>query len=171
MEGCHSVNSIDPTDSKSSFVALTESFKIIDVFIENLKEKGLYDDATIVITGDHAAPHYKLSGPSDERRMAIFFKPSQTEVESQEALKISEAKVEQKNIMPTIFESIGETSEMAASLGDKSLYVTDSAERKYVWHTYFGNCVESIYKITGPGKDYDNWELVSKKTYNRCVMD
>ena len=171
MEGCHSVNSIDPTDQKSSFVALTESFRVIDVFIDNLKEKGLYDDATIVITGDHAAPHYKLSGVSDERRMAVFFKPSQTELESQENLKISQAKVEQKNIMPTVFESIGVVSDFAVELGSTSLYSTDSAERKYVWHTYFGNCVESIYKITGPGKDFENWNLVSKKTYNRCVMD
>ena len=171
MEGCHEVDSKDPQDSKSSVKMLKRSFKNIEVFIDNLKDKGLYDEATIIITGDHAAPNNNIGGVSGERRMAIFFKPSQTESESQEELKKSQAKVEQKNIMPTIFESIGETSTLAAELGDTSLYSTDSAERKYIWHTYFGNVVESVYKITGPGKDYDNWELVSKKTYNRNIMD
>lgn len=171
MEGCHEVESSDPDSSKSSITMLKKSFKVIDVFIDNLKEKGLYDDATIIITGDHAAPHNNITGVSGKRQMAVFFKPSQTEEDSKKALKKSQAKVEQKNIMPTIFESIGVTSELATRLGDKSLYLTNSNERKYIWHTYFGNCVESIYKVTGPGNDYDNWKLVSKKTYNRNIMD
>ena len=171
IEGCHEESSNNPDNKNSSYALLTKSFKIINTFIDNLKDKGLYDEATIVITGDHAAPYNHFVSVYNERRMALFFKPSQTEAESQEALKTSKAKVEQKNIMPTIFESIGVTSEIATANGDTSLFVTDSAERKHVWHTYVGDVTEYIYKITGDGSNFDNWHEISKKTYNRNVMD
>ncbi len=35
--------------------SITQSFKIISMYIKQLKELGLYDDATIIITGDHAS--------------------------------------------------------------------------------------------------------------------
>ncbi len=171
IEGCHEESSNNPDNKNSSYSLLTKSFKIINKFINNLKDKGLYDEATIVITGDHAAPYNHFVEVYNERRMALFFKPSQTEAESQEALKISKAKVEQKNIMPTIFESVGLTSEIATANGDTSLFVTDSAERKHVWHTYVGNVIEFIYKITGDGSNFDNWHEISKKTYNRNIMN
>ena len=171
IEGCHEESSNNPDNKNSSVALLEKSFKIINVFINNLKDKGLYDEATIVITGDHAAPYNHLVAVYNERRTALFFKPSQTVAESQEALKISKAKVEQKNIMPTIFESVGLTSEIATANGDTSLFVTDSAERKHVWHTYVGNVTEFIYKITGDGSNFDNWHEVSRKSFNRNVMD
>ena len=161
----------NPNNKNSSYALLEKSFKIINKFIDNLRDKGLYDEATIVITGDHAAPYNHFVEVYNERRTALFFKPSQTEEESQEALKISKAKVEQKNVMPTIFESIGVTSEIATANGDTSLFSTDSAERKHVWHTYVGDVVEYVYKITGDGSNFDNWHEVSKKTFNRNIMD
>lgn len=171
IEGCHEESSNNPDNKNSSYALLEKSFKIINKFIDNLRDKGLYDEATIVITGDHAAPYNHFVEVYNERRTALFFKPSQTEEESQEALKISKAKVEQKNVMPTIFESIGVTSEIATANGDTSLFSTDSAERKHVWHTYVGDVVEYVYKITGDGSNFDNWHEVSKKTFNRNIMD
>lgn len=171
IEGCHEEESSNPNSKRSSFYLLEKSFKIINVFIDNLKEKGLYDEATIVITGDHAKPYNHFVSVYNERRTALFFKPSQTEAESQETLKTSKAKVEQKNIMPTIFESIGVTSAIATANGDTSLFATDSAERKHVWHTYVGDVTEFIYKITGDGSNFDNWHEISRKTFNRNIMN
>lgn len=171
VEGCHEASSDNPENKKSSWQLLNKSFKVVNKFINNLKEKGLYDEATIVITGDHSSPYNHFVDVFNERRTALFFKPSQTESEAEQPLAISKAKVEQKNIMPTIFESVGLTSAIATAKGDTSLFVTDTAERRHVWHIYVGNATECIYKITGAGNNFDNWHLVKKNTYNRNIMD
>lgn len=170
MSGTHDVNTSDQTKSTSATGLIKTSLNIINKFLQNLKDKGLYDEATIVITGDHS---YVYEHPAPT---ALFFKPSQTETESQEELKVSTAKVAQKNIMPSIFDSIGVTSEIATAKGDKPLHLTDLDERKFVYHSFGMGFREDEFKITGSlsagGSPSANWERVSRKYYrNRRVYD
>ncbi len=168
FSGCHDYQGTAPEKAIDS---LEYCMNMIMKFIDNLKANGLYETSTIVITGDHSSPYNNLKAISEPRLTALFFKPSQSVEESTTALKISNAKVEQKNIMPTIFESIGVESQIAKAKGDTSLFVTDSAERKHVWHRYVGDAVEYTYTITGSGADFNNWKEVSRKTYERNIMD
>lgn len=168
FSGCHDYQGTEPEKAISS---LESCMNMIMKFIDNLKEKGLYDSSTIVITGDHSSPYNNLKAISEPRLTALFFKPSQSAEESATAMKISTAKVEQKNIMPTIFESIGVESQIAETKGDTSLFATDSAVRTHVWHRYVGDAVEYTYTITGSGADFNNWKEVSRKTYDRNIMD
>lgn len=144
---------------------------IIYKFIDNLKENDLYDSSTIVITGDHSSPYNNLVGVYNPRLTALFFKPAQSHEDASASLKISQAKVEQKNIMPTIFESIGVTSTLATTKGDTSLFSTDSSVRKHVWHTYIGGVTEYTYEIKGSGHNIDNWTEISVDKYNKNIMD
>ncbi len=172
MPGPHDpVTESDQSKSNSSTGVLKKHLSAIDVFMQNLKDNGLYDDATVVITGDHPSGYDTFTGIKETRQTALFFKPSQSESESQEALKISTAKVEQKNIMPSIFDSVGLTSETASEKGDTPLRLTDSSDRKHVWHTYYCDVVEYIYSIRGAGNNLDNWHEVSKIEYNKRVTD
>lgn len=170
MAGTHNVYTDDQTKDSSATGLTKFSMGVINTFLQNLKDKGLYDEATIVITGDHSAV-YGHPAP-----VALFFKPSQTEAESKEALKISTAKVEQKNIMPSIFDSIGVTSEIATEKGDTPLHLTDSEERKFVYHTFDVDFIEYVYKVTGSlkaaGSPSSNWSLLSQQTFKgRRVYD
>lgn len=170
MAGTHNVKSKDQTKDSSATGLTRFSLGVIDVFLQNLKDKGLYDEATIVITGDHSAV-YGHPAP-----VALFFKPAQSEEDSQKPLKTSNAKVEQKNIMPSIFDSIGVVSEIATVKGDNPLHLTDSAERRFVYHSWGVGFTESVYKITGSlaaeGKPSSNYTVISKKSYeDRRIYD
>jgi hypothetical protein len=170
LSGTHSVDSEDQTKPTSATGLTKYSFSIVNVFLQNLKDKGLYDEATIVITGDHPFI-YEHPAPT-----ALFFKPSQSEAQSLEPLKTSTAKVEQKNSMPSIFASIGVTSEIATSKGDTPLHLTDSSERRFIYHSMDAGFTESIFKITGnlspSGIPTENWTLISQQTYkNRHYYD
>lgn len=157
--------------AEKSIEKLDYCMDMIFKFIDNLKEKGLYDSSTIVITGDHSSPYNNFVGVSEPRLTALFFKPAQTAEDAAKPLQISNNKVEQKNIMPTIFESIGVESQVATAKGATSLFSTDSSERIHTWHTYVGDVVVYTYKITGSGKNIDNWKEISKIKYSRNIMD
>lgn len=170
VSGTHDVESSDQTQPTSVTGLLKLSFGMINVFLQNLKDKGLYDEATIVITGDHSFG-YGYPAPT-----GLFFKPSQTEAESQETLKTSTAKVAQRNIMPSIFDSIGVTSEIAKAKGDKPLHLTDSTERNFVAYSWGVGFTETKYKVTGSltagGGPSSSWIVGSSKYYkNRRIYD
>lgn len=74
--------------------------------------------------------------------------------------------------MPTIFESIGVESNIAKTKGDTSLFLTDSDERIHIWHTWNTNPLdEYTYKITGSGRDFNNWTEIKHVRYNKGIMN
>lgn len=75
---------------------IEECINIIYKFIDNLKENGLYDSSTIIITGDHSATYNDRTGVNQPRLTALFFKPSQSHEDAEKPLIISNAKVSQK---------------------------------------------------------------------------
>ena len=72
IDGCHTPieydENWDPTISYDTDVAIKLNFTIIYKYIEEMKRLGVYDDATIVITGDHsnAISDYTVIGGEDE---------------------------------------------------------------------------------------------------------
>ena len=72
LDGCHTPISYDenwePDISYDSDVAIKLNFAIIYKYIEEMKRLGVYEDATIVITGDHpyAVSDYGLIGDSED---------------------------------------------------------------------------------------------------------
>ena len=78
--------------------------------------------------------------------------------------------------MPSIFDSIGVTSEIATAKGDKPLHLTDSDERCFIYHTFDVDFTECVYKVTGSlkatGTPSSNYTLISEQTYKgRRVYD
>ena len=85
------------------------SLKIVFEYIEQMKELGVYDDATIIITADHGRGDLldsdKTSGNPDRTSRPIFIvkKPN----EKSETMRVSDAPVSQAELMPTILEAVG----------------------------------------------------------------
>lgn len=151
---------------------LSRNIGVVNSFVKALKEKGLYKDATIIITGDHSRPVNDISGVLDgsdkgqPRRTALFVKTAG----SDEGFAVSEAPTSHEDIWATIFrsENIGyEGSGVAVNL----LSEGQSRERIYTWHTYAtGSLDEYVYKINGKASVIGNWEEIRHIHLNKFLM-
>lgn len=168
IAGCHmpnlydeNFNDADQDDEYNVTVSLKQSFKIINEYIRYLKSEGLYDDATIIISGDHG-----WHGGSDTETpllrphvTSLFFKPKGS---YGTPMKTSYAPVAQGDVIPTIFESIGIEHE------EKTLFDfndNDIRDRKYIWQslqTVHGKIDYELfeYRVTGKASDLNNWTVV-----------
>ena len=164
LYGCHNTD-------KNSYENIEDTFEIIYYYIEQMKTLGVYDDATIVITGDHAAAlsdsKYigKASSSDDGTRVtAMLFKRSG---DSGVALRRSEAQISQDELWATIFESEGMLSEKK---GDSFFDIPEGEdrERRYLFYMYknaknnnlkYSQVIE--YKITGTANDPANWQMIT----------
>ena len=175
IAGCHLPNKYDEnfdpvkkSDEWNSLVSMKQSFKIINLYIDQLKELGLYENATIIITGDHGS----LQGsdtrlPTDESRpnpilTALFVKESGS---SGTPLQTSSAPVTQADILPTVLRSEG-----IENYGDfgRSVFEISETEirtRRYNFQSYQSNTggYEVVeYEIVGLARDLKNWRITKR---------
>jgi hypothetical protein len=143
------------------------ALKIVFAYLDRLRELGLYQDATIVITGDHGnfwtdadgghLNEMSLPGPA---RTALLVKPAGS---AGAPLAYSKAPVAGDNIRAEFLRSAGlESSEGAVSLFE----VPEGAARP---RTYYhrrvageSHPVQSVeqWEVLGDAADWSNWRLV-----------
>jgi hypothetical protein len=176
--GCHTPvkynldwEEADENEQNDTTMALKQSLTIIREYIEEMKRLGLYEDATIVITGDHPAAlsDSKLIGEASKsdngtRVTAMLFKKSGV---SEGALVTNTAQISQDQLWATIFESEGLLSE---KVGESFFDIPEGEDRvrRYLFErsVYVGDdradeIVE--YKITGTARQAENWEIVEHR--------
>lgn len=178
ISGCHSVPYDDnwktakgKTKNNIS-VSLKNSFKIIDEYIAEMKKLGVYDNSTIIITGDHGYADDNLKLLSKPKITGLFVKPASTSTGN---LVTNTAQVSHENLWGTIFASEGITFD--ETIYGKSVFdIPEGVDqtRKYVWHrfdvtrTHFS---ENVYQITGSGKKFSNWAKTTTKEFKRELYD
>ena len=172
--GCHTPvsydlewNEADDTEKNDSLIGLKQSFMIINEYLNEMRRLGLYEDATIIITGDHPAAlsDSKLLGEASKsddgtRVTAMLFKASG---DSGTALKTSTAQISQDELWATIFESEGLTSLKKG----KSFFDIPEGEdrvRRYLFERSVkvgdGRADEIVeYRIYGSARNGENWEI------------
>lgn len=135
------------------------SFLFLKTYLEELKRLDLYEDATIIITGDH--PQHVGQKPLEQAmRVGCFVKPSGA---AGTPLQYSNAPVSIENIRATCVEAAG---------GDWSLWGRTYAEvgedeiltRPYFFRFTYPDTNEHYiqeFRIVGDARDWDNWYLVS----------
>ena len=164
LTGCHAPYTMDgncePSDDSSAETQLRGCMKMIYSYLDDMKELGVYDDATIVITGDHPAARNDFVNPSEPRLTSLFVKPSGS---SGEPLKYSSAQVSQENLIPTLVKSSGIETEN--DYGTTYFEVPDGQNVKR-YHK-FELAIDStkstqltVYEVNGDGTDFDNWKIV-----------
>ena len=130
---------------------------------DRMKELGIYDDATIIITADHGDPYSDFAPLQKEVRIGLFYKPSGS---SGEKLKWSSAPVSTDNLPATIIKTVG---------GDYSNYGTplDEVSEDDEITRYFYKCVCDDrqteveickYEIIGNAADFKNWKLIKRES-------
>ena len=164
-------------DKKDLDISLTHSFNIIDKYIEQMKQEGVYQNATIIITGDHGYTDDNFSLLSMEKLTTLFVKPSN---EHKGKMKTSEAPVSHEDLWATIFKS--ENIEFDKTVYGNSVFdipENQVRERRFVWHTVSRSqtsFTEDIYSITGgkaSAKEFKNWKVKDNPNnkYNRELYD
>lgn len=129
--------------------------------IERMKELGIYEDATIIITADHGSA-YKDSEPLLKKvTIGLFYKPAGS---AGTPLAYSKAPVTTDNIGATIVKAAGlsDGSAYGPALdevpedADITRYYYKSVAEKETWHEV------SVYRyaVVGDANDFANWTLV-----------
>ena len=165
LYGCHDT-------SKTSNENIRNTFNLIYYYIDQMKVLGIYEDATIIITGDHAAAlsDSKMIGSANKnddgtRVTAMFFKKSG---DSGTPVSESSAQISQDELWNTIFESEG----LAKEKNGISFYDIPEGvdrERRYIFEMYKNSKNNDLkynrlyeYKIVGNANKSESWVLVKE---------
>ncbi len=163
-EGLHSAYSAGKTVS-----LFKKNMKVINKYISYLKQENLFDDATIIITGDHGSGSaYNRTALKDSIRTGMLIKPAG--VSDEEDMKTSQAQTSHTQLWATILEE----ANIENDTGFESILKTPEGvdqERYFTWHTYNCPLWEYQYTIHGLAKDFKNWELTREKYFGWRMTD
>ena len=182
IDGCHKSTAYDfdfnplpegdPENLRNSTEnVMTQSFKIISRYLAEMKRLGVYEDATIIITGDHANIRWDTKVPDDFYVTALLVKPAGV---CEGEIKNNYAQLDVDNVLATIKEASGiETDEptvFEVPEGEEQVR-TLMFQRSYKDET--GKTVyENIeYEIHGNGKNFDNWTIVERTELGKSIYD
>ena len=169
IRGCHPPYTTDENcvyrkgESIKSVQQTRGSFSIICEYIKELKKKGLYEDATIIITGDHAAISSDSQAYDSPKLTTLLVKESG---KSDTPLVTSHAPVSQDNLLATIIKSAGIKTEH-----DYGKAFCEVAEDEAVTRVHSFQKVNPgtsantniTYEITGSARDFSNWKITETK--------
>ena len=125
----------------------TGCFKIVFEYLDQLRALGLYEDATIIISGDH--PDYLGEELKKPMHTALFVKPAGS---AGTPLGYSGAPVSPDQLPGTIMEGL---------FGDRAGFAPgylDIEEGRDVVREFDVNLYR--YEITGDGRDFSNWSFI-----------
>lgn len=169
INGCHMPNSyyedfslvLNDSDKWDSDLAMRVSFQIVNYYIDQLKELGLYEDATIIITGDHAAAISDTKDLSGSRVTALMVKPKG---ESGTPMTYNSAPVEQGQLLATIFESEGIVPKNDYGTSIFDVQEGDDVVRYYHFQKTVsgGDDVLVVYEVVGDAKNFKNWTKIKE---------
>ncbi|MBQ5363170.1 MAG: hypothetical protein IIU63_07465 [Clostridia bacterium] len=162
----------DPQGLRNSTVnVMTQSFKVISRYIAEMKRLGVYEDATIIITGDHASIGSDTKMPSYAYVTALFVKPAGV---STGKTVNNYAQLDVDNVLATIKEACGIATdiptvfEVSESEEQVRTHLFQRAYKNEAGKTVYEN-IE--YEIRGNGKDFSNWVIVSRTELGKSIYD
>ena len=178
ITGCHlpnkydrDFNIADSNEANSVTDSMIQSFKIINLYIEQMKKLGIYESSTIIITGDHTSIGSDIKDPYYAHLTALFVKSRGV---GEGELKTSSAPVAQEDIHATIFDSEG--IETTLDYGMSIFDIDEDTERvrRYYFHKYIieedkNEIIE--YKIIGLAKEFNNWNVVKRTKIDEIIWN
>ena len=170
LNGCHNPFKIDENGNRvedgEALPAIRGVFKMIFEYFDALKQAGLYEDATIIITGDHARAISDREDVKAPRVTALFVKPSG---QADTALTYSSAPVCQENLRAEIIKSEGILTE--TDYGNAFSDIEENADvvRKYCFEKTLEDGTHQIveYRVTGDANVFSNWEIVDRRNIGK----
>lgn len=173
LSGCHSPYTMDeqgnaiPSNNTAAAAipALRGCFGMIYEYIEQMKALGLYEDATIIITGDHARAMDDTVDVEGARVTALFVKEKG---DAGSPLTYSSAPVCQANLWAQIVKSAGLATDVDYGLAFSEIEENSSLTRQYRFQKSSDDGDEIvIYEVVGDAKNFENWTLVDRKVVGK----
>lgn len=162
MEGCHTPYRLDefgnPAALSTPEATTKGCMRIIYAYLDELRRLGLYENATIVITGDHPGRFKDYENVPHPTLTALFFKPKGS---ANQPLAYSDAPVSQDLLIPSLVASAGLTT--SAPYGD-TYWNAAMDKRSYYFLKNTGTtdyCVVE-YEIEGNGREFSNWKIIKE---------
>ena len=154
-------NGFGSQEDTSAERQLRGNLKHLTSLFARMKALGIYDQATIIITGDHGAAVSDMKAVQKETRVGIFYKPAGAAGEA----VFSSAPVRTSDIPATVLKAMGrDYSRYGAALDDiredqnrvryyyKTIYTGDPLKESYCY----------TYEIQGDASIFENWVLVEE---------
>ncbi len=175
LEGAHSPYVMDEDAQPVSFGGtrngqIVGNMEMVFRYLDELEERGLFDDATIIITTDHGRPPGQKGKPSDvmdSRVSTLMIKPSGTGRTG--SLRLSSKQVCQDDLRASIASYFGLD---AAPYGRTIESIGEDEERaRIVWmRGEVGMMANKMYtfQIDGDANDFSNWKLIAQREID-CI--
>ncbi|MBQ9043971.1 MAG: sulfatase-like hydrolase/transferase [Eggerthellaceae bacterium] len=153
------------TNQSDQIAQAKGSMKVVTEYMAQLKELGLYDEATIVVTADHGIWYLTDDPPRDPISPIMLVKPSKAGSAVRTPVQVSDTPVSHDDIQPTVIAAMG---------GDGSKYgipfdqISDPARVRYFDAlTSAGNEGQHFveYAISGDVFNMKNWEKTGNVWY------
>ncbi len=156
----------DLSESATEVSQTIGSFKTIKQYLDYLKDIGVYDNSTIIITGDHGNPHEETQ-PLHEIvdngvTTAIFVKPRNAH---NKTLVTSSAEVSINDLVPTIVKDAGIKTDK--DYGESVFDISENEHRTRVFYQSVYDLNKhrlglNKYEIVGDAHDINNWNYVEQ---------
>lgn len=158
-------NGADPGKNGTAEGAARGSMAFVRMYVEELKRLGVYDNATVIVTGDHPDPISDYCEPTRARPTALFVKQAGV----QHPFETSSAPLSDLDLIPSVLQEI--RADPADINGTAYWDVDEHAERTR-YHYFLlnskpsGNESVTVYAVTGDARVFENWERVENKSIN-----
>lgn len=163
FRGSHYPYTLNADGTRSSTTTSVEEqtrgcFEVLFRALDRMKELGIYDDATIIISADHGRRQHSRLTPLDYAvRIGMFYKPAG---KSEEPLTWSKAPVSLANIPATIIKSTGvDYSAYGKALDDVA--EGDDVTR-YCYNVILDEAGDeaqfAVFEVKGDASDFANWK-------------
>lgn len=139
------------------------AFKIVYEYLDQMREQGLYENATIIITGDH--PYHMAWVPPEEPILTgLFVKPAGNQ---ESPLKLSNAPVTVENLRATCVKAAGGDH---TAWGKSYFELAEDEDVVRDYYNRYSNDTDQAkiahFQITGDARDWKNWTLVETISYD-----
>ena len=128
-----------------------------------MKDLGIYDDATIIITGDHGSAVNDFKPLLKATKIGLFYKPSGS---SGVELKKSAAQVSTANILPTLMKAVGVNKPAVYGRALDEIGEDEQIDRYYFKSVMGDQSRKEDYYVTylvrGEAGDFDNWSILEE---------
>lgn len=141
------------------------SLEIVYNYLEHLKDLGIYDSSTIIITADHGSSGggKTLDLPQQTAVPLLIVKPAEI---TSETIKISNAPVSHTDIIPTVLNGFSlDYTDYGKTVFDIS--EKENRNRYYYYSALYTNEEGEVelreYKISGDARDPQNYKFTNNK--------
>ena len=132
-------------------------------YIRDLKEPGVYDQSTIIVTADHGDWYLTDRPVTGTTTPILLVKPAETAEEAAVPLQVSDVPTGHVDVPATIINAVGGDS---SAYGQTVFEVADEPRDRYYWMTTHDGHADYEwfqYVIQGHALDFDDWHLTGEE--------